>query len=466
MYDFETLVGELLQNRPELSRDEVLRRIEDKKRTVGAGYLTDQGALFLVAGELGVTLHREDVSSDLTINDLYIGANDVTVVARVLAVYPVATFDKKDGGKGRYQRLSLFDGRSSVRLTVWEEGLEQIAKLGLKVDSPVRVANAYVKQGLDGKPNLNLGKRGRIELLGDEKVLAKLQSISTVVQKLPGLTKEEQFVALECVVSSEPRYSEFVRSDGSEGSLFQFGAAQSGGKETRVVVWSPASRPELKRGQKVIITNIRSRRSNSGDFEVHGDAGSTVIAGEPAERLELRVAATSSSQTAKVVLGVGRDKKVRLIEIGKGVGEPVQGDVVGAAPDEVRNEKLFCRTEGSLRIIEGGSFPGLGELATKLQEAKEENSHIMVEVIALSHSTVDDVRVRDGTTAKKGELVVGDDTGEMKLVAWRDISGRVSGIQPGERLRLVGVVPKSTKLGGWVLELSSSSVIERLRGRV
>ena len=84
MYDFETLVGELLQNRPELSRDEVLRRIEDKKRTVGAGYLTDQGALFLVAGELGVTLHREDVSSDLTINDLYIGANDVTVVARVL----------------------------------------------------------------------------------------------------------------------------------------------------------------------------------------------------------------------------------------------------------------------------------------------------------------------------------------------------------------------------------------------
>ena len=98
MYDFEALIAELLQKKPELSRDEVLRRIEEKKRTVGAGYLTDQGALFLVAGELGVSLRKEGASADLTIKDLYIGANDVTVVARVLAVYPEAAFNKKDGG--------------------------------------------------------------------------------------------------------------------------------------------------------------------------------------------------------------------------------------------------------------------------------------------------------------------------------------------------------------------------------
>ena len=169
MYDFDALIGELLASRPELTRDEVLRRIEEKKRTVGAGYLTDQGALFLVAGELGVSLRKDDSTSDMRIGDLYIGANDVTVVARVLAVYPVATYNKKDGGQGRYRRLTLFDGKSTVRLTVWEEGLEQIEKLDPKADSPVRVANGYVKQGLDGKANLNLGKRGSLEALTDEK---------------------------------------------------------------------------------------------------------------------------------------------------------------------------------------------------------------------------------------------------------------------------------------------------------
>ena len=465
MYDFDTLIGELLQQKPELSRDEVLRRIEEKKRTVGAGYLTDQGALFLVAGELGVSLRKEDLASDLSIKDLYIGANDVTVVARVLAVYPVATYNRKDGGTGRYQRLALFDGKNSVRLTVWEEGLEQLEKLGLQVDAPVRVANAYVKQGLDGKATLNLGKRGKIQLLTDEKIMTKLQSLSTVAQKLPTLTKEEQFVALDCVVSSEPRFSEFVRSDGSEGSLFQFGVVQDGGKETRVVVWSPSAQPELKRGQKVRITNVRAKHSNSGDFEVHGDAGSTITLGPTAEKSIFRVAATSSSQSAKVVLGVGRDRKVKFIELGKTAKEPSQNDVISVVPDETVGGRIYCRSPDSVQMAAFDLIPGLDALATKLNEVKEEDAQIMTEVIALSHGSVDDVQLRDGTTVKKGELVVGDDTGEIKVVAWRDLSGRVAGIQPGERLRLTGVACKSTKMGGWLLQLSNFTVIERLRGR-
>jgi ssDNA-binding replication factor A large subunit len=466
MYDFDTLVNELIENRPELSREGVLQRIEEKKRTVGAGYLTDQGALFLVAGELGVSLRKGDASSDLRIGDLYIGANDVTIVARVLGVYPVATYNKKDGGQGRYRRLTLFDGKNTVRLTVWEEGLEQIEKLAIGPDSLVRVANGYVKQGLDGKPNLNLGKRGKIEAVADEKLVAKFQPIASVVLKLPNLTKEEPFVAVEGVVSSEPRYSEFVRSDGSEGSLFQFGLARDGGKETRVVIWSPAARPELKRGQRVLVTNVRSRRSNTGDFEIHGDAGSVVVVGQGAARSVYRVAATTSSQSAKVLLVLGKDRKVKFVEVGKDVKEPTKDDVVGVAPDETREERIYCRSPDSIEPVKDDSFPGLQELVTKLQEVKEEDSRIMTEVIALSHGSVDDVPLRDGTKVKKGELVVGDDTGEIKLVAWRDLAGRVSGIQPGERLRLVGVETKATKMGSSLLQLSNFSVIERLRGNV
>ena len=462
MYDFEALLGELLQQRPELTRADALRRIEEKKRTVGAGYLTDQGALFLVAGEMGVSLRKEGASSDLTIKDLYIGANDVTVVARVLALYPESNFNKKDGGQGKYRRLVLFDGRDSVRLTVWEEGLEQVAKLGLGVDTLVRVASAYVKQGLDGKPNLNLGRRGRMELLTDERLARKLPSIATLIQQLPALTKEDQFVAVEGVVSSEPRYSEFVRSDGSEGSLFQFGIASGGGKETRVVVWSPSAQPQLKRGQKVRITSVRSRRSNTGEFELHGDAGSTVVVGEPAAKYELRVAATSSSQAAKVLLGVGKDKKVRFVEVARGVNEPAQGDLVVVSPDEVAGGRLHCRAADSVRPMDDSSFPGLDGLATKLKDVKEDDAPIMVEVVDLTHAGVDDVRLKDGTTVKKGELVIGDDTGDIKLVAWRDLSGRTSGIQPGQRLRVVGAVPKSTKMGNWELQLSSLSVMERI----
>jgi ssDNA-binding replication factor A large subunit len=463
MYDFEALVSELLQTRPGLGREELLRRIQEKKKTVGAGYLTDQGALFLVAGELGVSLRKEEASADLRIGDMYIGANDVTVVARVLAVYPVATFNRKDGGSGKYMRLVLFDGRQTARLTVWEEGVEQVQKLAPKVGAVVRVANGYVKQGLDGKPTLNLGKRGRMEMVTDEKISSRLQPLSAATGGIPKLSKEESFVALECTVTSEPRYSEFVRSDGSQGSLFQFGARGEGGGETRVVIWSPSARPELKKGQKVTITNVKARRSSNGEYEIHGDGGSVVQSGMEAQKAEFRVAAVTEFRSVKVALVLGNDKRIVTLELSDGVRKPSPGEVVEVASEEGPGGMIRCRTPDSLKVVEGDTFPSLEALATKLQEARE-GAQIMVEVIALSHGTADDIRLRDGTTVKKGELVVGDDTGELKLVGWRELSERVSGIQPGERLRIVGVAPKSTKMGAVVLELTNYSSVERIRG--
>ena len=46
----------ILQVKPEINAETVKDMIEEKKRTVGAGYLTDQGALFLVAADLGICL--------------------------------------------------------------------------------------------------------------------------------------------------------------------------------------------------------------------------------------------------------------------------------------------------------------------------------------------------------------------------------------------------------------------------
>src|SRR6202521_340788 len=118
MYDFDALVTEVLRNKPEISRDSLMALVHEKKQTVGSGYLTDQGALFLIAGELGVKLQHM-ITADLTLKDLHIGANDITVVARVLAIYPVAEFKKKDGsGVGRYRRVNLFDRNGIGRVPI------------------------------------------------------------------------------------------------------------------------------------------------------------------------------------------------------------------------------------------------------------------------------------------------------------------------------------------------------------
>src|SRR5438445_12044459 len=107
MYDFDSLVEEVLKNKPGLSRDSLMEQIEEKKNTVGSGYLTDQGALFLIAGELGVRLERI-TSTDLGLKDLYVSANDITVVARAFAIYHNKEYERQEGSeKGRYKRIGL-----------------------------------------------------------------------------------------------------------------------------------------------------------------------------------------------------------------------------------------------------------------------------------------------------------------------------------------------------------------------
>ncbi len=56
MSEFENLISKFLEQKPELTKEELEDHIKQKKEKIGAGYLTDQGALFLIASDYGITL--------------------------------------------------------------------------------------------------------------------------------------------------------------------------------------------------------------------------------------------------------------------------------------------------------------------------------------------------------------------------------------------------------------------------
>jgi ssDNA-binding replication factor A large subunit len=415
MYDFDELVAEVLKNKPDISRDTLMGLIQEKKRTVGSGYLTDQGALFLVAGELGVKLQHM-ITADLTLKDLHIGANDITVVARVLAVYPVAEFRKKDGsGVGRYRRVNLFDRNGIGRLTIWEDNEEAMKLSSITVDTPVRVVSAYVKQGLDGKPTVNLGKRGRIEVITDSSITSKLASLSELSKRLDSVQEGEVLLAVEGVTSSESRRSTFVRrDDNSNGSLTQFELkGPAGGKTTRVVIWDAGDLPAVRVGSSVRVTNLRHKKGRQGEPELHGD-GATVI------------------QVLKVAEGGEREG---------GAGQMEQKSEVRQVPQ----------------------VPQLVKVAEVTKHAV--TGSVSLEVMALSNGSVREVSLKDRSTAKKGEVVLGDDTGEITAVSWDEASSIVEDIRAGETLRVYGATVQISKMGRETLELTLSSKLERLQGR-
>jgi len=108
--DFKKMMEILRQQRPDLNHDSIRDMIDEKKRKIGAGYLTDQGALFLVAADLGVSFENVPKLS-AEIKDLYIGAKDITLTARILNVYPIRKFLKKDSNvEIRNRTLTVYKG--------------------------------------------------------------------------------------------------------------------------------------------------------------------------------------------------------------------------------------------------------------------------------------------------------------------------------------------------------------------
>jgi len=76
--EFENLIDKLLEQKSELTREDVKEQINQKKEKIGAGYLTDQGALFLIASDYGITLSGP-LKVEMSIKDLYAGAKEISL---------------------------------------------------------------------------------------------------------------------------------------------------------------------------------------------------------------------------------------------------------------------------------------------------------------------------------------------------------------------------------------------------
>ncbi len=195
----EILIAEIIKQRPDYDKEKIYRLIDDKKKTVGAGYLTDSGAAFLVASDLNVSLNVI-TTSELKLKDLYIGANEVTVIGRILNVYPTKKYRKKDGKEGRYRRLTIFDEDTFIPVTLWDEKTTQIEDIHLNSDDIIKIQKGYVKSGLDGNPVIHVGNRSFLTQVDDETIKTKLPALEDITRDISSINKPEANLVLNGIV--------------------------------------------------------------------------------------------------------------------------------------------------------------------------------------------------------------------------------------------------------------------------
>ena len=460
MSEFEELISKLLEKVPELSRSVIEERINEKKEKVGAGYLTDQGAIFLVAADLGVSLEQTQ-NAEVAIKDLYIGAKEVTLESRVLNISPTKQFTKKDGSSFSLRTITVYDNNSTASVKLWDEkanlpGLEE-----LKPGDLIKIIKAYVKSDLTGAPTINIGSGASIETSQSESDIVSIDSKITDVSEIKD---DQRDLIVSGTLGSAMSLLEFTNSKGQPSKALKFRLKGENKNLVNVVLWGKDESilPKvIGQDAKVKLFGVRTKTGMQG-LEIHGnDATILDVDGDTEiQPVVVRLVEVKKEQSGRTT-GLAIDKSRRLIKItdvSDTITNFVNNDVLECMPSKIFGNTMQIDQDSFVRKIDDESVPTTGELRTKISGVTEGND-FSVEGIVLKAPERKDIQTKSGENIQLCEMFVEDDSGQIWIKGWRQQADLMDNFTLGDIITILGVNARPGLEGKLELVLTSYSKI-------
>ena len=456
-------MNKLLELKPDLSRKEIEEMIQRKKEKIGAGYLTDQGALFLIASDLGVSLN-EPLKVEMGLKDLYVGAKEITLETRVMNIYPVKQFSRKDGSQFLLRNMTVYDGDSRAKVKLWDEKANLPGIDNLKPGDLVKIIKAYVKSDMKGNPIINVGSGSTIE---PNNTQSKIPGLDAITEDVSDVKDNQQNLVVSGILDGNIRATEFTNFRGEQGKSLQFRLKGKDSKLVRAVLWNTdenAMPRMVSPGARTRLIGVKTKAGQQG-LELHGDEG-TVIEIEGVGEIEPIVtrilSVTKSDSGSTLLLGVMPDRKiVNIVDASSITDDLKSGDVIECMPSKVYGSSVTLEGSSFVRKIVDDKIPTLSQIRTKIKDIKPANDTYCIEAIILKTPEKREVQTKSGEVISLSETFIEDDTGQIWLKGWRSQARLLEQFTQGEIVSVTGVTAKPGLEGRIELFLTSFSVVTR-----
>ncbi|MFQ6065264.1 MAG: OB-fold nucleic acid binding domain-containing protein [Candidatus Bathyarchaeia archaeon] len=231
--DLKDVIEHILSSKRDLTREEVLKRIEEKK-AFAEGLFTDEAAARAVASDLGVEVPTKPLKPRMEIKNLISGLNDVTVTGRVLIIDPIRTFTRQDMTEGRVARLLVADRTGTLRVVLWDEKTSIVENGEIKQEQIAKFSHGYIRKGFDGKLELNIGVHGEVQISPMDLDESTYPPLSQFLKNIGEITKKDRKTNTVGIVQRISAISTFKRSDGTEGKVRRLQLRDETGRITAV----------------------------------------------------------------------------------------------------------------------------------------------------------------------------------------------------------------------------------------
>ncbi len=462
-----------------MTRKKLLALVEDKKKQAG-DLLSDEGAARLVAQDLLIDMEAKRRET-LRIIDIVSGLNDVTIVGRVIVVWPAQEFKKTDGSTGKIARFLLADRTGKIHCVAWNAKTERLEREGPIQGKIVKVAHGYSREGLANTVELHCGDRSDIVISPAEVSDAEYPKFEEFFANIAGIALDRKEVNVIGVVKSEPKLFAFQRQ-GGEGYVLRTRIADMTGSIT-VVIWNEKVEDvrDLKRDDVLQVINGKVKRDLGGFAEIHVDKRSKIeilkdrpaYLQAPASRFTKIAALKPTMRGIDLIVRVARVGEQRELKRSTGettqIGRLLVNDDTGLTKISLWNEhaKLLERVrEGDILLIEDASTrERAGEVSinagkttsitvnpqiedelkpappkvTKIKDLPQASGMVIVEGTLTETPILREVLTKGGEKIEVASSRIMDETGEARVSIWRTLARQIVETPSKMTVRLVGV---------------------------
>ena len=270
----ETYVNKIFEDTG-LSKTEIQSLVEKKKEEL-KGLISDEGALFVIAKELGVEVSGENQELlndiELNISDITLNMKNIVLVGRIKDIFNLNSFKKSNGEVGYVGAFKLHDNTGDIRIVLWDDQVNVFKDERFEKNEIVKILNGNAKQGRYGGIEIHIGRFSKIILAPEDVDYKKYPKIKEEFKLINEINEKLGSISIEGKVMNRSPVREFTRKDGQNGKVCSLSVRDSSGK-TRISFWNDDidKIEKIDIGDFISLSSLNPRKSNftEGQIDLH-----------------------------------------------------------------------------------------------------------------------------------------------------------------------------------------------------
>ncbi|MFX1324147.1 MAG: DUF2240 family protein [Promethearchaeota archaeon] len=277
----EAYINKILENTG-LTRKEIQDMVEEKKVEL-KGLISEEGALFIIARELGVDVKEENKDLlkeiDINISDITQNMKNINLTGRIKEINNVNKFNKSDGGVGYVGSFLLHDNTGDIRIVLWDENVKIFNEANFTPNELIKIINGTARKGKYENTEIHIGRYGNLILSPDDVDYKKYPKIRYSFTKINDINLNLKSVSVEGKIIQLSPVKEFTRRDGELGRLRALTLLDSTGS-IRITFWNDdiEKLDDVDVDDVICISNLYPRLNNidSKSIDLNANKSSVV----------------------------------------------------------------------------------------------------------------------------------------------------------------------------------------------